>query len=404
MRLKAVLCLCIVLTISGFTNAQQKTWKLHTIDNSSRGADGVRLADINHDNLPDIVTGWEEGGQIRICLHPGYTKVKSPWQSIKVGDVKSPEDAVMVDIDQDGNLDVISCSEGKTKSVQVHFAPMERADLGLETDWHTYTFPQLKNKSRWMYCLPMELDGKPGTELVLGSKEPHAGVGILHAIKSPADDVRNWDWHPLYKAGWVMSIIKYDWDRDGDMDILFTDRKGKSPGCYCLENPGSKHIYQPWNLHLLGGAGKEVMFMSLVDLDKNGIQEIAIAQRSNGFIMLTPDPQAGNPFKVQARTISMPENCGGAKAVNAGDINLDGKIDLVFTCEHSEKKIGVGWLSYSKSPQDPKWNLHDISGSQIGIKYDLIELIDLDNDGDLDVLTCEERDNLGVIWYENPTR
>jgi hypothetical protein len=25
-------------------------------------------------------------------------------------------------------------------------------------------------------------------------------------------------------------------------------------------------------------------------------------------------------------------------------------------------------------------------------------------DGDLDVLTCEERANLGVIWYENPTR
>ena len=24
--------------------------------------------------------------------------------------------------------------------------------------------------------------------------------------------------------------------------------------------------------------------------------------------------------------------------------------------------------------------------------------------GDLDVITCEERDNLGVVWYENPAR
>ena len=38
-----------------------------------------------------------------------------------------------------------------------------------------------------------------------------------------------------------------------------------------------------------------------------------------------------------------------------------------------------------------------------GSKYDLVELIDLDDDGDLDVLTCEENVNLGVIWYENPT-
>ena len=33
-------------------------------------------------------------------------------------------------------------------------------------------------------------------------------------------------------------------------------------------------------------------------------------------------------------------------------------------------------------------------------KFDRLELLDLDEDGDLDVLTCEKRDNLGVIWYE----
>ena len=29
---------------------------------------------------------------------------------------------------------------------------------------------------------------------------------------------------------------------------------------------------------------------------------------------------------------------------------------------------------------------------------------DLDEDGDLDVITCEESSNLGVIWYENPVK
>jgi hypothetical protein len=32
------------------------------------------------------------------------------------------------------------------------------------------------------------------------------------------------------------------------------------------------------------------------------------------------------------------------------------------------------------------------------------QLLALDGDGDLDVITCEERDQLGVIWYENPHR
>ena len=49
-----------------------------------------------------------------------------------------------------------------------------------------------------------------------------------------------------------------------------------------------------------------------------------------------------------------------------------------------------------------KIQFNDISGRTTGIKFDRIELLDLDQDGDLDLLTCEERDNLGLIWYENP--
>jgi hypothetical protein len=49
---------------------------------------------------------------------------------------------------------------------------------------------------------------------------------------------------------------------------------------------------------------------------------------------------------------------------------------------------------------------YDVSGPA-GIKYDFVYLIDIDKDGDLDILTCEENNNsetdagLGVIWYEN---
>jgi hypothetical protein len=41
----------------------------------------------------------------------------------------------------------------------------------------------------------------------------------------------------------------------------------------------------------------------------------------------------------------------------------------------------------------------DLDGS-----LDLVALLDLDGDGHVDAIMTEEVTNLGVIWYENPTR
>ena len=74
----------------------------------------------------------------------------------------------------------------------------------------------------------------------------------------------------------------------------------------------------------------------------------------------------------------------------------------VGTCEHADKKLsGVFWLSYSQSTAGKQWTDHDIGGP-FGLEYDRIEMIDVD--GDLDLMSCEERDQLGVFWYENPSK
>ena len=88
------------------------------------------------------------------------------------------------------------------------------------------------------------------------------------------------------------------------------------------------------------------------------------------------------------------------------DVDLDGRLDVLFTCENAQKKSGAMWLSppASNNVTDYEWLPHEISGTKQGVKFDLIQLLDLDQDGDLDLITCEERDNLGVIWYENPAR
>jgi hypothetical protein len=102
--------------------------------------------------------------------------------------------------------------------------------------------------------------------------------------------------------------------------------------------------------------------------------------------------------KWEESRVPIPDTSGTAKAVQAADLDLDGQLDLVFTCEQAGgEKTGVMWLA------GPDWKPRPLGGPE-GVKYDRIELVDLDRDGDLDLITTEENDNLGVIWYENPAR
>lgn len=64
-------------------------WKSHIIDDSSQGADGVKLADVDGDGTLDIAVGWEEGGVTRVYLNPGPKDSKSQWPAVTVGKTPS---------------------------------------------------------------------------------------------------------------------------------------------------------------------------------------------------------------------------------------------------------------------------------------------------------------------------
>jgi len=375
-------------------------WARHTIDDASRGADGVRLADVNGDGLLDVATGWEEGGVIRVCLHPGAEAVRNRWPAVTVGQVGSPEDAVFVDLDNDGAFDVVSASEGSVRTVWIHWAPSGPDHYLDASAWWTEAITTSKGSAKWMFTLPLDVDGQNGIDLVAGAKGDNARIGWFRSPSDPRN-VNAWTWHPLYVSGWIMSLVPADIDGDGDMDIVASDRKGDARGCLWLENPGPGTTQLiPWPEHRIGVGDRQVMFIDVVDLDEDGLLDVLAAARGQDLAYYRQTGSALLPW--QTHTIAMPAQAGTGKAVRTGDIDLDGRVDIVFSCENAGDKQGVMWLSYPSDVTDPLWSSHPISGTP-GAKFDLVELVDLDNDGDLDVMTCEEKQNLGVLWYENPT-
>jgi hypothetical protein len=73
-------------------------WKRHTIDDSSRGADGTRFADINGDGLLDITTAWETE-ELSVASGLGRWMYGIAMHH------------TVTDLDRDGDLDVVTVEE-----------------------------------------------------------------------------------------------------------------------------------------------------------------------------------------------------------------------------------------------------------------------------------------------------
>ncbi|RMG38868.1 MAG: VCBS repeat-containing protein [Planctomycetota bacterium] len=386
-------------------------WRRHAIDASSRGADGVRLLDIDGDGDRDAVSAWEEGGLVRIYRHPPAAACRHPWPAVTVGRVGSPEDAVLVDLDRDGAVDAVSCCEGRTRSVFLHRAPAPATTPAYWNPrrWRTICPSATKDRGMWMFCEPVDVNGDGRSELFVGAKGAGAVIGCLqspHRVWDPA----TWHFRELHRVGWVMSLIAADRDGDGRMDLLVSDRRGSTSGVFWLLAPnrsprsgGGNHAsaaarrMDVWRRHDVGALGEEVMFLHLADLDRDGTPEVIAAIRPRTVAVFRRSGSGHVCHRVELAT----EAIGTMKSVRIARWGTDGRPRVVVSCEHADgMRRGVFWFFWDEIDRS-ELLLHDISGP-VGVKFDLLQLDDVDADGDPDVLTCEERTNLGVLWYENP--
>ncbi len=60
-------------------DSSQNPWPRHVIDDSTRGADGIRLADLNGDGHPDVITTEESAGENHTGLGVIWYENLSHW-------------------------------------------------------------------------------------------------------------------------------------------------------------------------------------------------------------------------------------------------------------------------------------------------------------------------------------
>jgi hypothetical protein len=150
------------------------------------------------------------------------------------------------------------------------------------------------------------------------------------------------------------------------------------------------------------------MFSELADITGDGRAEILTVTHDRNILWYEQGAEGG----WREHAIDWPGNDVGriGKAVSAGDLNGDGRAEIVVSTEGAAGRTGIFVLSYLNSPYETSWQWSPVAGLA-GEKFDLAVLVDLDADGDLDILATEEANNsrnpadsLGVVWYENPGR
>lgn len=264
-----------------------------------------------------------------------------------------------------------------------------------------------------MFAVPQQIDGINGVDLILAGKKdnnklPQPYIGWLKAPESPRN-LAGWEWIPLAKVSWVMSVLVSDINQDNLPDIVYSDRKEIPQGIKWLENPGIKKVDGSWKNHIIGDSTHIAKFMDLNDLDFDGLEDAIVVTEDDQIHFYKKLSKDGMHW--EKHLIDYPENVGGGKAITVADVDQDGKRDLVISSEGAKNgKSGLYYLRYINSVFDRKWQRNEISGPE-GIKYDLIPAFDFDQDGDLDFVSTEENNNstggyggLGIIWYENPLK
>ena len=234
-----------------------------------------------------------------------------------------------------------------------------------------------------------------------------ASVGFLRHSGSPRVS-SNWTWSPVQAVSLLISAISKDVDQDGDLDLVISDRFAHAgiKGASWLEKPAVGGLDTWIHRQIYASANEgEVKFLGLVGSDTVLIP-IGGAYNSPPIPNLLYKSVTADNWQTWTTTAitPYPSGTGFAQAVVTCDLTGDGIDETVLTHAGAfGELLGVVAIDGSTGATI------DIDRAT-GEKYDDVLCLDLDGDGDNDVLTSEQNGNTavtpdtgnGVVGFINP--
>lgn len=218
------------------------------------------------------------------------------------------------------------------------------------------------------------------------------GKGDLVLGGLPSDPLTWWRWPALDATVIAVPDSEFttdgalaDLDGDGDLDIITADgREGVNVVWFKNPRPGSAaSAAGAWARHPIIAAGDWVKDVEVADFDGDGRNDVAL--RTRHALMIAFQSANGG-----WQTVGLPNVPLGEEGMTSGDVDADGKQDLVVCGQWLRNPGGAAardagnWKSYDVGPFDAAFKA---------------VVVDIDHDGRPEILTSSSEGTADVAWY-----